>query len=163
MLGMSLTTTIEEIYRTIIESTAFGTRKILEAYLNNGIAVDEIYACGGLARNSKEVMQVFADVLGRQIKAVMKKQTPAFGSAMYAAVAAGQAQGGFDTIEEAIQGVGRQNYTIYVPDRNNQEVYDRLYREYGKLYDYFGLHCDVMKSLRAIKEDCLAKQDPDPR
>jgi len=99
--GMSLTTRPEEIYRALIEATAYGTRMIIDTFEENGVPVEEFYAAGGIAEKNPFVMQIYADVINREIKISGSPQAPALGSAMFGAVAAGMAAGGFDTIQEA--------------------------------------------------------------
>ena len=94
MLGMTLLTKPEEMYRALIEATAYGTRVIIEAFENNGVPVDQLYATGGLPDKNRLLMQIYADVTGREIRVPAAKQTPAVGSAMFGAVAAGAASGG---------------------------------------------------------------------
>jgi len=100
LIGATLATRPEEIYRALIEATAYGTRVIIEAFEESGVAVDEIVATGGLPGRNKLLMQIYADVTGREFKVSASKQTPALGSAMFGAVAAGRAGGGHDTIIE---------------------------------------------------------------
>ncbi|MGV2805959.1 ribulokinase, partial [Clostridium perfringens] len=107
MLGMTLLTKPQEIYRTLLEATAFGTRKIVDAFHENGVAVDVLYACGGLPQKNRLLMQIYADVTNREIMVADSKQTPALGAAMFAAVAAGQAQGGYDSIIDAAEKMAR--------------------------------------------------------
>src|SRR5690606_15198200 len=101
ILGMTLATTPEEIYRALIEATAFGTRVIIDAFESKGLAIEELYACGGLPERNQLLMQIYADVTGRSIKVARSSQTPALGSAMFGAVAAGPEAGGYATITEA--------------------------------------------------------------
>jgi L-ribulokinase len=153
LLGATLATKAPEIYRALIEATAFGTRVIVEAFDHNGVAVNELVACGGLPEKNKLLMQIYADVTGREIKVTASKQTPALGSAMFGAVAAGGATGGYDTVFEAAQRMARLQKATYHPIAANQKVYERLYQEYVRLYDYFGRgENNVMKVLKSIKK-----------
>ena len=152
LLGATLATKPEEIYRALIEATAYGTRVIIEAFEENGVAVDEIVATGGLPGRNKLLMQIYADVSGCEIKVAGTEQAGALGSAMFGAVAAGAARGGYDTIHEAAAKMARLQDVVYRPIPAHQAVYDRLYAEYVTLYDYFGRGAnDVMKRLKAIK------------
>ena len=152
LVGATLATRPEEIYRALIEATAYGTRVIIEAFEENGVAVDEIVATGGLPGRNKLLMQVYADVTGREIKVAGTDQAGALGSAMFGAVAAGAARGGYDSITEAAQHMARLKDIVYTPIAEHQPVYDRLYAEYVTLYDYFGRgENDVMKRLKALK------------
>jgi L-ribulokinase len=156
LVGFTLLTKPEQIYRTLLESTAFGTRKIVDAFHGNGVEVNELYACGGLPQRNKLLMQIYADVTNREIKIADSKQTPALGAAMFGAVAAGAEQGGYATIVEAAQKMARVREESFKPIPENVAVYDKLYAEYSKLHDYFcrGQN-DVMKHLKAIKEEAL--------
>lgn len=153
MLGMTLLTKPQEIYRTLLEATAFGTRKIVDAFHENGVAVDVLYACGGLPQKNRLLMQIYADVTHREIMVADSKQTPALGAAMFAAVAAGQAQGGYDSIIDAAEKMARVKEETFKPIPEHVEVYEQLYQEYSKLHDYFGRgENDVMKRLKRIKQ-----------
>jgi L-ribulokinase len=152
LIGATLSTTAPEVYRALIESTAFGTRVIVEAFEGSGVAVNEIVACGGLPERNRLLMRIFADVTGREIAVAASSQTPALGSAMFAAVAAGSAAGGYDTIEEAAARMAHLGETRYRPDPARGRVYDELFAEYRALHDHFGRGGnDVMKRLRALR------------
>lgn len=154
LIGCTLLTKPEEIYRTLLEATAFGTRKIVDAFHDNGVKVEELYACGGLPQRNQLLMQIYADVTNREIKIADSKQTPALGAAMFGAVAAGADKGGYDSIVDAAQKMARVRKETYKPIPENVEVYEKLYQEYSKLHDYFGRGAnDVMKHLKAIKEE----------
>ncbi|RUT46453.1 ribulokinase [Paenibacillus anaericanus] len=153
ILGMTLLTKPQEIYRTLLEATAFGTRKIVDAFHSNGVSVDVLYACGGLPQKNHLLMQIYADVTNREIVIADSKQTPALGAAMFAAVAAGQGAGGYDTIIDAAEKMARVKEETFKPIPANVEVYDSLYKEYSQLHDYFGRgENDVMKRLKNIKK-----------
>ena len=155
-LGMTLATKPEEMYRALLEATAFGTRKIIEAFHNNGVAVDELYACGGLPQRNRLLMQIYADVTNREIKVAASRQTPALGAAMFGAVAAGAANGGYDSIVDAAKKMARVREETFKPIPENVAVYDKLYREYNELHDYFGRGAnDVMKRLKAIRDAAI--------
>jgi L-ribulokinase len=157
LLGATLATKPEEIYRALIEATAYGTRVIVEAFDQHGVPVDELVACGGLPEKNKLLMQIYADVTGREIKITASKQTPALGSAMFGAVAAGSAGGGYDTIYQAAPYMARLKDETFKPNPANKRVYDLLYAEYVRLHDYFGRgENDVMKRLKKIKSDVLS-------
>jgi L-ribulokinase len=157
LVGATLATKPEDIYRALIEATAFGTRVIVESFEKNGVAVNEIVACGGLPERNKLLMQIYADVTGREIRVAATAQAGAFGSAMFAAVAAGKAAGGYDSILEAAQHMARLQDVVYRPDPAHKAVYDQLYAEYLKLHDYFGRGTnDAMKRLKALRQQVLA-------
>ncbi len=153
ILGLTLTTRPEEIYRALVEATAFGARTIHEAFEDNGIPIKNLYACGGIAKKDPFFMQVYADVTGREIRVARSAQAPALGSAMFGAVAAGRKAGGYDSIEEAAREMGGLTDDVYRPDAQNHAVYDQLYSEYKQLHDWFGRGGnDAMKRMKVIKE-----------
>ena len=152
LIGATLATKPEEIYRALIEATAFGTRVIIEAFLENGVPVYELVACGGLPEKNKLLMQIYADVTGREMKVTASQQTSALGASMFGAVAAGRAVGGYDSIFEASKHMAHLKEEIFKPNPENKQVYDQLYAEYLRLHDYFGRGGnDVMKTLKRIK------------
>jgi L-ribulokinase len=154
MLGMTLTTKPEEIYRALIEATAYGTRMIIDTFEENGVPVNEFYAAGGIAEKNPFVMQIYADVINREIKISGSPQAPALGSAMFGAVAAGKKVGGFDSIQEAAAVMAKVKDYTYKPIAVNAAAYRKLYAEYRVLHDYFGRGAnDVMKRLKDIKKE----------
>jgi L-ribulokinase len=155
LVGATLATRAEEIYRALIEATAFGTRTIVEAFESKGVAVKELVACGGLPEKNKLLMQIYADVTGREIRLAKRLQTcSALGAAMHGAVAAGRAGGGYDTIFEAAEHMAQTQRLTYRPRPEHHEVYSRLFAEYRTLHDYFGRGAnDVMKRLKALKRE----------
>jgi L-ribulokinase len=154
LLGMTLATKAPEMYRALIEATAFGTRVIVEAFNNKGVPVNELVTCGGLPEKNKLLMQIYADVTGRELKVTASKQTPGLGSAMFGAVAAGNAAGGYDSIFDAAPKMARLKKETFKPNPAAQEVYNRLYAEYLTVHDYFGRGAnDVMKRLKRIKSE----------
>lgn len=152
ILGMTLQTTASEIYRTLIEATAFGTRIIIENFVEHGVAVDELVAAGGIAEKNTMMMQIYADVTNLPIHISGSPQAPGLGSAIFGAVAAGKAAGGFDSLSEASSKLGKLKDTAYLPHPENVKVYDKLYAEYKTLYNYFGRENDVMKRLKSLRE-----------
>lgn len=156
LLGATLATRPEEIYRALIEATAYGTRVIIESFRENGVPVDDLVAAGGLPERNRLFMQIYADVMGQEIKVVGTTQAGAVGSAMHGAVAAGAAAGGYDTIEQAAANMAHLKDKTYRPIAENHAIYDRLYREYVILHDYFGRgENDVMKRLKALRAEVL--------
>jgi L-ribulokinase len=152
LVGATLATTAPEVYRALVEATAFGTRVIIEALEANGVPVNEVIAAGGLADKSPLIMQIYADVTARPFKLSGSDQTPALGSAMFGAVAAGPDAGGYATIQDASRAMSRLKDLEYTPDPAASAVYDVLYREYVRLHDYFGRGGnDVMKTLRGLR------------
>ena len=154
LLGATLATKAEEIYRALIEATAYGTRVIVEAFEHNGVPVNELVACGGLPEKNKLLMQIYSDVTGREMRVSASQQTPALGSAMFGALAAGKAAGGYDSILEAARNMARLKDVVFKPIPENAEVYDKLFAEYLRLHDYFGRgENDVMKTLKHIRDE----------
>jgi L-ribulokinase len=152
IVGMTLLTRPEEIYRTLIEATAYGTRTIIETFRKNGVPVERLYAAGGIAEKNPFVMQIYSDVAGMEIKIAKSSQSPALGAAMFGAVAAGGEKGGYDTIFEAARIMGGVKDKSYLPSAKNHEKYNLLYNEYKLLHDYFGKGGnDIMKRLKGIK------------
>ena len=160
LLGVTLATRPEEIYRALIEATAYGTRVIVETFQQNGVPIHELVACGGLPEKNRLLMQIYADVTGLPIRVSASQQTPALGSAMFGAVAAGKAAGGFDSIYAAAQRMARLKDDMYTPVPEHRPVYDRLYAEYLSLHDFFGRGGnDVMKRLKAIRAEVLGPSE----
>ena len=158
MLGMTLQTKPEEMYRALIEATAYGTREIVDNYKANGVEVDTFIASGGIAQKDPMMMQIYADVLNLPIKIAGSAQGPALGSAIFGSVAAGEAAGGYDDIFEAARAMGKTKNLIYTPKSENVAVYDKLFKEYQILHDYFGRGAnDVMKRLKAIKKEQMGE------
>jgi len=152
MLGMTLATKPEEIYRALVEATAYGTRKIIETFEANGVKVDEFYAAGGISRNPI-VMQIYADIINKPVKIAGSSQAPALGSAIFGALAAGTANGGYDDVSDASEAMGKLMDYHYTPREKEAAVHNRLYKEYSKLHDYFGRgENDVLKHLKDIKK-----------
>jgi L-ribulokinase len=152
LIGATLATTPEEIYRALIEATAYGTRVIIETFEEHGVPIHEIVAAGGLAEKSPLTMQIYADVTGRPFRISASDQTSALGSAMFAAVAAGPDAGGYRTIEDASRAMARTGDTVFEPIPANRAIYEQLYREYVRLHDYFGRgENDVMRTLKRMR------------
>lgn len=161
LVGATLSTKAPEIYRALIEATAFGTRMIVEAFEDAGVRVEEVVACGGLPDRNRLLMQIYADVTGREFAVAASGQTPALGSAMFGAVAAGAAAGGYDDIVDAATRMARLRDERYRPDPATREVYDELYREYVALHDHFGRGAsNVMKALKAIRARARSEVAP---
>jgi L-ribulokinase len=152
LVGATLATEPAEIYRALLESTAFGTRAIIESLETAGVGVERVVACGGLPERNVLLMQLSADITGREFEVAASTQAPALGSAMHAAVAVGAAGGGYDTIQDAAAAMVKPNIRTYRPDKASSAVYDALYKEYLTLHDYFGRGAnDVMKTLRRMR------------
>jgi L-ribulokinase len=156
IIGCTLLTKPEEIYRALIEATAYGTRMIIDTFEENGVPIKELYAAGGIAEKDELMMQIYADVTNREIRISASPQTPALGSAMFGAVAAGKDRGGYDSIVDAAKAMAKVKDKVYRPIPQNVEAYELLYREYKILHDYFGKGSnDVMKRLKNIKKQAV--------
>lgn len=151
LVGLTLSTRPEEIYRALMEATAFGTRQIIEAFEAQALPVRELYACGGLPERNALLMQIYADVTGRPIRVPRSPQTcSALGAALHAAVAAGAAAGGHADIFAAAQAMAHLRPRAFTPQSAARTAYNRLFQEYQSLHDYFGRGGNaVMKRLRA--------------
>lgn len=152
IIGLNLATRPEEIYRALLESTAFGTRKILDSFEQQGVEINEVFACGGLPKKNKLLMQIYADVLKREIKVADAEQIVALGAAIYAAAAAGKNQGGYDSLEEAAAHMAKTAGTIISPSKENSDVYEQLYQYYLQIHDFFGRsQLTIMHGLKALR------------
>jgi L-ribulokinase len=149
MVGMTLATRPEDVYRALIEATAFGTRVILEAFADAGVPVQELFVAGGLLKNPV-LMQIYADVTRFPLHLIGSDQGPALGSAIHAAVAAGV----YDDIHAAAAAMGTVTRDAYTPDPARAEAYDALYERYKRLHDHFGRGGDeVLHELAALRSE----------
>lgn len=152
LLGATLATRPHEIYRALIEATAFGTRQIIEAFVNKGVPIDELHACGGLAQRNHLLLQIYADVTGRPIRVAASEQTCALGAAMHGALAAGL----HPDMHVAAKRMVRSSTQTYRPNAKHKRIYDQLYAEYSRLHDFFGRSADgPMKTLRRLRADAF--------
>jgi L-ribulokinase len=158
LLGQTLHTKPEEIYRALIEATAFGALTIINRFEEYGVKVSEVINCGGIAEKNPFVMQIYADVTGREMKVSRSAQTCALGSAIAGAVVAGRRAGGYDNVPEAQAAMCGVKKKTFKPIARNQVVYQKLYVLYRQLHDAFGLQsysgqmANVMKELLNIKD-----------
>ena len=164
LLGQTLHTQPHEIYRALVESTAFGALAIIDRIESNGVEINEIVNCGGLAIKNSMLMQIYADITGRPMKVSRSEQTPALGAAMFGAISAGKEISGYSDIleaQKAMCGVSK----VYEPIPENHEIYKKLYTLYMQLHDGFGTKngsgnmFNVMKDLLAIR-DSVRKGKP---
>ena len=163
LLGQTLHTKPDEIYRALIESTAFGALTIINRIEEYGVPVKEIVNCGGLAAKNPLLMQIYADITGRPMKVSRSEQTPALGAAIFGAIAAGKEISGFSNILEVQKKVTGTKKT-FTPDPSNHLVYKKLYKLYKQLHDAFGtedyagsMH-NVMKNLLVIRDEQRKKK-----
>jgi L-ribulokinase len=158
VIGQTLATGPEEIYRSLIEATGFGARVITERLRQYGVEISEIVCCGGIAEKNPLFMQIYADILNCPISVARTAQAAALGSAVCAAVAAGAAAGGYDGFSQAAACMTGIRETVYLPREDEAATYDRLYRIYIRLHNVFGTRAqpdsmsDVMKDLIEIRE-----------
>ncbi|MBQ8359166.1 MAG: ribulokinase [Oscillospiraceae bacterium] len=134
ILGLTLRTKPEDIYRALLEATAFGTRMIVDTFEKNGVPIAGVKVAGGIAHKNPLLMQIYADVLNREMQVCQSTQAGALGSAIYAAAAAGI----YLTVREAAAAMGAPVVKRYTPSRENHWAYQKLYEEYVLLHDYFG-------------------------
>jgi L-ribulokinase len=152
LVGQTLATRPEEVYRALLEATAFGTRVIVETFAKSGVPVTEFIVAGGLLKN-EFLMQTYSNILRLPISTIASDQGPALGSAIHAAVAAGA----YADVRAAGDAMGKLNKNVYTPDEDAAAAYDRLFAEYSLLHDYFGRGAnDVMKRLKTLRKEALA-------
>lgn len=158
LVGMTLRTKPAEIYRALIEATAFGARRIIERLEEYGAKVRRVINCGGISARSPLAMQIYADVIGRDMEISSSEQTCALGAAVAAAVAAGGSRGGYSNFAAAIRAMTSVREKKFVPDAKSVKIYNRLYAQYKRLHDAFGVKgvrldlSDAMKELLAIRD-----------
>jgi L-ribulokinase len=145
MIGQTLETTCVDMYRALLEATAFGTRMIVETFVGSGVPVLELVVAGGLLKNGL-LMQIYADAVGLPLSIVPSAQAPALGAAIHAAAAAGA----YPDVPAAAAKMGKRVHAAYQPIPENAVAYDRLYREYVAAYDWFGRGNEMMRRLRRI-------------
>ena len=159
LVGQTLRTTRAEVYRALIEGTAFGARAIVERMMEYGVPVERVVCCGGIAEKNDLFMQIYADVLGHPMLIAGSPQTPALGASISAAVAAGAAAGGYESFEAAQRKMTALTDRKFVPNAAAQKVYNELYALYRELHDAFGggagakpEFAGLMKRLLVIRE-----------
>jgi L-ribulokinase len=157
-VGLTLHSTPGEIYRSLIEGTAFGARVIMERFEKYGVPVKRVVNCGGIAARSPLAMQIYADAMNRTVAVSRSTQTCALGSAIAASVAAGTERGGHADFGLAIKAMSGEPNVVYDPRPANVAVYEKLYKLYVQLHDAFGVHghqaglSNVMKDLLDIRD-----------
>lgn len=152
ILGMHMGTRCEDIYRALAEALAYGKRRIVEQFEVYGIQVKKICATGGVASKNTFLMQVFSDIMGIPVWISEAENGSCTGSAVYGAVAAGAASGGYDGLKEAAEAMGGKACRVYMPEERYRRHYDAVYEEYKTLYQYFGRENQVMKRLKSQAE-----------
>ncbi len=157
LAGLTLATTPAEIYRALLESVAFGTRRIVENFVEHDIALSEVVACGGIAERSALMMQLLADVTGMPLTIPDSKQIPARGAALFGALAAGASRGGFDDIERAVAELRPATALRYQPAPRCRATYDEVYAVFRALHDELGReHVEWLHRLKQIRRAALA-------
>ncbi|WP_404405088.1 ribulokinase [Jeotgalibacillus malaysiensis] len=152
--GLQLQTKVEEIYRALIESTAFGVKKITETYKEYGLPVQRIFACGGITQKNQMMMQIYADILDMKIIVPKGDQLVASGAAIYGAAAAGKEHGGWDSIDEAVSHMAAGDIDIYEPNPANVSIYKQIYQHYQKLHDLLGVEfASIMTSMKDLSRN----------
>ena len=153
VVGQTLATRPEDVYRALLEATAFGTRVIVETFRDSGVPVEEFIVAGGLAKNAL-LMQIYADVTRLPLSVIDSDQGPALGSAIHAAVAAGA----YPDVHAASAAMGRVDRDEHVPDPARAQAYDALFDEYLALHDHFGRTTKVMRRLKAIRRGAVEQR-----
>ncbi len=158
ILGFTLNTRPEEVYRSLIEATGFGARVIIERMEEHGVDIKEIVATGGIPDKNPLLMQIYADITGRTLKIAASGQTCAVGAAVFGAIAAGKDKGGFKDVAEARRKICRFKKVVYRTEKKNKTVYDRIYRLYREVHDSFGVKA-VNKNLYHVMKGLLKIQN----
>jgi L-ribulokinase len=158
LIGQTLHTQPHEVYRALLEATGYGALAIIDRIEEYGVLVKEVVNCGGLAAKNALMMQIYADIAGRPMKISRSEQTPALGAAIFAAVAAGAKNGGYDSVaaaQKAMVGIGKE----YLPMPGNHRTYKRLYSLYRQMHDAYGTQqwsgrmFNIMKELLDIRDE----------
>jgi L-ribulokinase len=153
VVGLTLTTRPEDVYRALLEATAFGTRVIVETFRDSGVPVEELVVAGGLATNGL-LMQIYADVTRLALSVIDSEQGPALGSAIHAAVAAGA----YPDVPTAAKSMGKVRKGVFLPDEERAQAYDQLFEQYVALHDHFGRATTTMRRLKAIRRAAVASR-----
>lgn len=151
VVGQTLATRAEDVYRALLEATAFGTRVIIETFNDSGVPVRELVVAGGLARNEL-LMQIYADVTRLPLSIIDSAQGPALGSAIHAAVAAGA----YPDVPTAAKSMGKVRRAVHLPDEERAQAYDELFGVYLELHDHFGRSTRLMRRLKGIRRAAVA-------
>lgn len=152
LVGLSVQTKPEEIYRALVEATAFGARAMISMFERHGLGIDRIYAAGGISRKSPFVMQTYADIIGKPVYIADSQEAAARGAAIYGAACADPAVTGFTGIISAVRELGSVLSEHYIPNPENKAVYDKLFGYYGLLHDFFGVRqTDIMHGLKDLR------------
>ncbi|PUA80518.1 ribulokinase [Nocardioides currus] len=153
VVGQTLATRAEDVYRALLEATAFGTRVIVETFRDSGVPVEEFIVAGGLQKNAL-LMQIYSDVTRLPLSVIDSEQGPALGSAIHAAVAAGA----YGDVATAAKQMGKVRRHVFMPDEGRAASYDALFEQYLALHDHFGRTTTTMRRLKAIRRDAVARR-----
>jgi L-ribulokinase len=153
VVGLTLSTRPEDVYRALLEATAYGTRVIVETFRDSGVPVEELIVAGGLAKNAL-LMQIYADVTRLPLSLIDSEQGPALGSAIHAAVAAGA----YPDVPTAAKSMGKVRKDVFLPDEARAQAYDQLFEQYVALHDHFGRATTTMRRLKAIRRAAVASR-----
>lgn len=149
--GLSLASRPEEIYRSLIEATAFGARRIFDSYTQAGVGIEKVYAAGGLARKSPVTMQIYADILNRPITATSISNSSSLGAAVCAAVALEEEIGTYEVFRRVYGRMIHYDAAVYRPDPKAAATYEKLYQAYLELHDFVGKQASMCEALNAIQ------------
>ncbi len=150
LCGLTLQSTVEQMYRALLESIAFGNRRIMENFVEHGLELAEIVACGGIAERSALMMQLLADTSGARVSVPASTEVPARGAALFGAVAAGR----FDDITGAVAATRPGTARTYTPDPAAKRTYERLYAIYRQLYETLGrTQSELLHELKRIRTE----------
>ncbi|MGM8366374.1 ribulokinase [Virgibacillus sp. W0181] len=145
IVGMTMETTAEEIYRSLLEASAFGAKIICDTYEKEGLIIEKINACGGLPQNNELLMQIYADILNKEIHVSATNHASGVGAAILGATAGGA----FQTVKKAVQKMKQPTHKTYFPIKENVKIYRKLFEVYRQVHDYFGVeHPEIMKKLK---------------
>ena len=165
LLGQTLHTNPAEIFRALVEATAFGALTIINRFEEYGIKIKQVVNCGGISEKNAMLMQIYADITGREMKISRSAQTCALGAAICGAVVAGKKAGGYSSFAQAQKAMAGIKAKTFKPMHENAAVYKKLYALYKQLHDSFGLPqhtadlSQLMKDLLAIKEAANANPE----
>jgi L-ribulokinase len=167
IIGQTLHTRRAEVYRALIEATAFGARVIIERLQEYGIPITRVICCGGIAEKNDLFMQIYADAIGSPMHVAGTPQTPALGAAISATVAAGSTAGGYDTFDAAQKHMTSATARVFTPEVNARVTYNELYAMYRELHDIFGgmdttdaALSTLMKRLLSLRDRVVAGASP---
>jgi L-ribulokinase len=152
LVGMTLATKPHHIYRALLESTAFGTMWIIELFDKAGLPTRSLVACGGIAQKNPLLVQIYADVTGRNIAVAQAPNASSLGAAILGAIAAGSKNGGHSSATAAVRAMCQKPSQVFRPNKKRHAVYQKLYEDYKRLSNHFGRHSDpIMAHLRNLR------------